>query len=491
MLREFNLFPEKRGPSALFFCSEYLHQFFMSIIPRHSSFSTFFLLSSVTLLSACGGGSSTADAERDQTSINGLLASFDEVPAQTFTSIGSANTSIETGIASDTGKALKITRNGGEKYAGAWIPVQGVLSNAGPQKVTARVYSPTAGIQVAIKLEHGEGFGTGDILANEVVKVGWQTLTWTIETFDPSKVYNRFVMLPNLGKLGTGETYYFDNIAIVAATPEDIAAFTATPGGNPSAAMGSAGPQVMPIELSNDLHDFISAGDAVFASDYIGTLDGNNRHAAWTNASTRGVARNGNIGYFQDALLTAGHPQIVTSTGWVSGKIDGPASVPNFFRVFVFKKPTTTFENSYLGLYVNAPNNGTVNASGFSGIKFKLWGPAEMYQKSYVPQLQMVLSGPQMAGCQTLSGGTELIQDFSANQKFGAGSKYTLSMANFRIHGLCGNDTAQNAVNNVLSQLARVSVKVSGNQFNFQEPLPNDPSQFATGINLGGIAFTQ
>jgi hypothetical protein len=419
------------------------------------------------------------------------LASFDEVPSPAYTAIGGANTSIETGVASDTAKALKITRTGGEKFAGAWIPVQDVLSNAGPQKVTARVYSPTAGIQVAIKLEHGEGFGTGDILANEVVKVGWQTLTWTIKTFDHTKVYNRFVMLPNLGKLGTGETYYFDNIAITAATQEDIAAFTATPGGNASAAMGSAGPQAMPIELSHDLHDFISAGDAVFASDYIGTLDGNNRHAAWTNASTRGVARKGNIGYFQDALLTAGHPQIVTSTGWVSGRIDGPASVPNFFRVFVFKKPTTTFENSYLGLYVNAPNNGTVNASGFSGIKFKLWGPAEMYQKTYVPQLQMVLSGPQAAGCQTLSGGTELIQDFSANQKFGAGSKYTLSTANFRIHGLCGSDTAQNAVNNVLSQLARVSVKVSGNQFNFQEPLPNDSTQFATGINLGGIAFTQ
>jgi len=205
MLREFNLFPEKRGPSALFFCSKYLHQFFMSIKPGLSSFPTFLLLSSVTLLSACGGGSSTADAERDQNSINGLLASFDEVPAQTFTSIGGANTSIETGIASDTGKALKIIRTGFEKYAGAWIPVHGVLSNAGPQKVTARVYSPTAGIQVAIKLEHGEGVGTGDILANEVVKVGWQTLTWTIKTFDPAKVYNRFVMLPNLGKLGTGE----------------------------------------------------------------------------------------------------------------------------------------------------------------------------------------------------------------------------------------------------------------------------------------------
>jgi hypothetical protein len=459
--------------------------------PKYTISNPILLLASLTLLGACGGGSSVTPPSNEELDSREFLASFDETIVKTFTPFGGATAAVDSGANNFEGKFLKITREGGERFAGVWMQINPVTGTEGTQKISARVYSPNAGIQIAIKLEYGEGLGTGDLLANEVVQAGWQTLTWTIRKFDPTKTYNRFVMLPNLGKLGTGESYYFDNIAIAAATQEDIASFTATPGGNPSAAMGSAGLQAMPIELSNDLHDFISAGDAVFASDYIGTLDGNNRHAAWTNASTRGVALNGNIGYFQDALLTAGHPQIVTSTGWVSGRIDGPASVPNFFRVFVFKKPTTTFENSYLGLYVNAPNNGTVNASGFAGIKFKLWGPAEMYQKAYVPSLQMVLSGPPVAGCQTLSGGTELIQDFLANQKFGAGSKYTLSMTNFRINGLCGNDTPQNALNNVLSQVARVSVKVSGNQFNFQEPLPNDSSQFATGINLGGIAFTQ
>jgi hypothetical protein len=341
-----------------------------------------------------------------------LLLSFDEVtPVFTGTgAFGGASALIESVPSGGAGNAFKITRNAGERFAGAWLPVDSVPGNQGPQKVFARVFSPSAGIQVAVKLEHGEGQGTGDVVANEVVTVGWQTLSWTFRTFDPAKTYNRFVMLPNLGKMGSGEVYYFDNVSIAAASQSDIAGFTSTPGGNPSAEMGSAGPQAMPIEVTNDLHDFISAGDAVFASDFIGTLDGNKKHAAWTNASTRGVAENGNIGFFHDPLLDIGGSQIVTSTGWVSGKIDGPASVANFFRVFVFRNPASFFSGSYMGLYVNAPNNGTVDATNYTNIRFKLWGPAEMYQESYVPTLQVILSGPRVAGCATTqSGGTELV----------------------------------------------------------------------------------
>ncbi len=449
-------------------------------------------ISSCAFITGCGGGSGTAAGGDENITITGMLATFDETTPPEFIAIGGANAAIDSVPSGGTGKAIKITRNGGEKYAGAWLPVSGVVSNQGAQKVSARVYSPTAGIQIAIKLEHGEGRGSGDVLANEVVTVGWQTLTWTFRSFDPTKIYNRFVMLPNLGRLGSGEVYYFDNVSIAAAAQSDLAAFTATPGGNPNAAMGSAGPQAMPLELTNDLHDFVSAGDAVFASDYIGTLDGNNRHAAWTNASTRGVASNGNIGYFQDPMLDNGGSQIVTSTGWVSGKIDGPASVANFFRVFVFKNPASFFSNSYMGLYVNAPNNGTVNATNYRNIKFKLWGPAEMYQKSYVPTLQIILSGPKVPGCvTTLSGGTELVLDFAANQKVGAGSSYSMPLGNFRVNGLCGTDTNENASSRVLSQLARVSLKVPASSFNFQEPLPNDVTQFATGVNLGSIAFSQ
>lgn len=458
---------------------------------KSKAFLTLIGLSISFLITGCGGGSDTTTTGNNNSTIEGLLSNFDEATPLAFTAIGSSDTQISSSPSGGTGKALQITRNGGEKYAGAWLPVSPIPSNQGPQKVSARVYSPTAGIQMAIKLEYGQdGFGTGDVLANEVVQVGWQTLTWTFKSLDATKIYNRLVLLPNLGKLGSGQVYYFDDLAVEDASQTDIAAFTASPGGDPSALMGSGGAQSMPREVTNDLHDFISAGDAVFAADYIGTLDGNNRHASWVNASSRGVAKNGNIGFFQDALLDGPNAQITTTTGWVSGRIDGPASVPNFFRVFVFKKPDSAFSNSYMGMYVNAPNNGHIDASSFGGIKFKLWGPAEMYQKSFSPNLQMILSGPRIQGCTTLSGGTELIQDFSANQKLGAGSTYQLALSNFTVNGLCGNDTNQTAITNVLSQLARVAVKVSGDNFNFQEPLPSDSSQFATGINFGGVAFS-
>ena len=62
--------------------------------------------------------------------------------------------------------------------------------------------------------------------ANEAVVVGWQTLTWTFTQPDCTKVYNRFVMLPNLGTVdAAGKTYYFDDITLlptaVAPPPYD------------------------------------------------------------------------------------------------------------------------------------------------------------------------------------------------------------------------------------------------------------------------------
>ncbi len=84
--------------------------------------------------------------------------------------------------------------------------------------MSALVYSPTAAIPMVAKAEFGENQGTGDVQANETVVVGWQTLTWTFTNLDSAQVYNRFVMLPNLGTVDTAATsYFFDNITLLAA----------------------------------------------------------------------------------------------------------------------------------------------------------------------------------------------------------------------------------------------------------------------------------
>ena len=125
---------------------------------------------------------------------------------------------IEAGPAGGDGNALNIVRNGGDVFAGSWVAIPAIPSNAGTQTVSALVYSPTAGIPMVAKAEFGENTGTGDVQANETVVVGWQTLTWTFTNLDPAQAYNRFVMLPNLGTVDTTATsYFFDNITLLGA----------------------------------------------------------------------------------------------------------------------------------------------------------------------------------------------------------------------------------------------------------------------------------
>jgi hypothetical protein len=423
-----------------------------------------------------------------------VLATFDETTPLAINEFGGAVAVIAAGPAGGTGNVLKITRNGGEPWAGSWISIPQIPSNAGAQTVSARFYSPTAGIPVSAKVEYDDNAGSGEVRANEVVAAGWQTLTFTFPSLNATKVYNRFVMLPNVGTQDSAKDYFFDDITFTSSGGGSGAP-TPPVGGDPTAEMGSGGPQTLPLAVSNDQHAFIAVGDGVFAGDYIGKLDANGNHAGWENASSTGIAKNGNIGYFQDALLSGASSQIVETggNGWVTGNIDNPGGVGNFFRYFLLRAPAVTFADSYMGLYVNAPNNGTVDVTTYGNIKFKLWGPAEMYQNgNFNPTVQVILTGPKVAGCTaTGSGGTEIIKNLVANQKIGAGSNYTISLAGWTVNGVCGTDTNATAVNTVLSKLARVVVSVPGSSFNFTNAAPGDSSLYATGVNLGPIAFVK
>lgn len=344
---------------------------------------------------------------------------------------------------------------------------------------------------MVLKLE-GTGISTGDMQAVETVVVGWQTLTWVVPTSAISTAYKDIVMLPNLGTVASvtpGETYYFDDFKLVGG-----GASTGTGGGtsvtpNPTAEMGSGGAVTLPVATAGDAVGFVLAGDGVFASDYVGAMDTNNLHASWTNAVTSG---NGNIGYFNDPAMSTATVKL-DENGWIASGLDNPGGIGNFFRYFVFTGTAAPFANSYMGMFANSPNNGTVDVSTYGNIKLKLWGPAEMYQQSnFNPTVELILTGPKVAGCTaTGSGGTEISKTFVANQKIGAGSSYKIPLAAWTVKGVCGSDSNATAVSAVLGSLARVVVNVPGSSFNFTNASANSsPAAYATGVNLGPIAFT-
>jgi hypothetical protein len=166
-----------------------------------------YLWDDLTFVTGGGGGGGGGDT---------VLATFDEATPPAVTAFGGAVAVIEPGPAGGDGSnTLNITRDGGEVFAGAWIAIQPIPSDTGTQTVSVQVYSPTAGIPMIAKAEYGDNVGTGDVPANEAVVVGWQTLTWTFTNLNPAEVYNRFVLLPNLGTVDTATSYFFDNVTLL------------------------------------------------------------------------------------------------------------------------------------------------------------------------------------------------------------------------------------------------------------------------------------
>ena len=159
----------------------------------------------LALVPASSGGSTSA----------GLT--FDEDTQPTVEVFGGAEGTIAAGPEGGTGAALKVTRSGGEVWAGAWVPFT-VPSTSSTLTISAHVYSPVAGVPIVTKAEWASEQGTGDTQANEQVVVGWQTLTWTYNNIDTSKTYNRFVVLPQLGTVGSGQVFYFDDLTATAGS---------------------------------------------------------------------------------------------------------------------------------------------------------------------------------------------------------------------------------------------------------------------------------
>ena len=151
-----------------------------------------------------------------------VLATFDEAVPPAVTEFGGAGYGIEPGPAGGDGNALRITRDGGDVFAGAWVAIPPIPNDAGTQTISALVYSPLAGIPMVAKVEYGDNAGTGDVSANEPVVVGWQTLTWTFTNLAPPNEYNRFTILPNLGTSDVpAQIYYFDNITLLGSDGGD------------------------------------------------------------------------------------------------------------------------------------------------------------------------------------------------------------------------------------------------------------------------------
>jgi hypothetical protein len=160
---------------------------------------------------------------------SGVLATFDETVSLPFLGFnGAEGSSIKAApVGAGSGLALNVLRTGGDPWAGAKVTVGAMDVSSTNTTITAKVYSPLAGIPIVLKLEGAtNALTTSEIQATETVVMGWQTLSWVIPTADIKSGYSNVILLPHLNTTATvspGESYFFDDIRLgVAVTPTPV-----------------------------------------------------------------------------------------------------------------------------------------------------------------------------------------------------------------------------------------------------------------------------
>ncbi len=111
--------------------------------------------------------------------------------------------------------------------------LQRIAFTAGATTMTVRVWSPDVGIPVRLKVEDiADGTKSVETEATTTA-VGWQTLTFNFANaasgtpvLNLSTTYNKATIFFNFGTLGSGKTYYFDDLTFVTGTGTDTVLVT-------------------------------------------------------------------------------------------------------------------------------------------------------------------------------------------------------------------------------------------------------------------------
>ena len=126
-----------------------------------------------------------------------------------------------------TGQAAKVIKNvDAATWAGTTFLTlaEGELVDTEHHTVTMKVWSPDAGTVVRLKLEDkANNTHTVETDALTTVAGGWQTLSFDFlnqatgtAAFNDSYSYNRANLFFDFGNVGTGKTYYFDEVSFMA-----------------------------------------------------------------------------------------------------------------------------------------------------------------------------------------------------------------------------------------------------------------------------------
>jgi hypothetical protein len=121
-------------------------------------------------------------------------------------------------------KVLEIKKTSGSQvWAGASMNLDSAIDFSKGTTVTMNVWSPKLGAKILFKIENSKSPKDGngnptvfvEVEAVTTVANSWQLLTFNLTTsnaFSTTIPYDRVIIFPDFGNVGTDATYYFDNI---------------------------------------------------------------------------------------------------------------------------------------------------------------------------------------------------------------------------------------------------------------------------------------
>ena len=165
------------------------------------------------------------------------LVSFEEAPPPTLIGFGGAEGStIVADPAAPANQVARVVKSAAaESWAGTTVaicPNQAIVRlpfSSTLTKMSARVWSPAAGVPVRLKVENAaDGTQTVETEARTTVAGAWETLTFDFASpaagtpaLDPGRTYDKASIFFDFGTPGsaTGErSYYFDDLAFVGSS---------------------------------------------------------------------------------------------------------------------------------------------------------------------------------------------------------------------------------------------------------------------------------
>ena len=160
--------------------------------------------------------------------VAGEIITFDESTPPVLTGFGgAADSTIAPDPADAANSAAKVVKEvGAEVWAGTTVsnlPNQAIAKigfSSTQKSVTARVWSPDAGIPVRMKVENAANGGQSvETEATTTVAGGWETVTFNFANqvagtaaLDLAGTYNKVSIFFDFGTVGAGKTYYVDDL---------------------------------------------------------------------------------------------------------------------------------------------------------------------------------------------------------------------------------------------------------------------------------------